>query len=509
MGWSTLRAASAPTRPRWSSPAVHTRLHERDQGHSKHSASAGPSPPPTPAWLKCARGSVSASSGERVGGCHRRSPAIVDALVPANGLASRQTRNWRFRVVWWFLAALRGDAPRGRSPSRTDRASAFCVREVLEVLMTTGTIKKVVADRGFGFISAEDDEGILLPSRRPRLPRSISTALSAASASSSSRAEPQGPARQQRALRLAVSSGPPPAGRSSDLRTAVAPSRPPRPPDSGTCPLPERLSERPSRLRTGVRRSIERTYVIVTDRVRFQLSAAPVRHRDVHPRPGGRDGRPRDRRPAPTRARHAVPPRGPSPDPPRRARRLRRDRRGARRLRRGRLDPARLRHLGRRRRRVRLRLRAAPSRSRPSPRSTPILADADATTSATILVGPGRERRRDGRDVQVGGARARERLRRRPARLDVIPHGVPDLPLGRARRDQGVARPRRARRDPELRPAGSRPRATSSCSRRCRRSSPRTRTSATSSSARRTRTCSGATARRIATRWSPGSSGSR
>ena len=34
----------------------------------------------------------------------------------------------------------------------------FCVREVLEVLMATGTIKKVVADRGFGFISAEDEK---------------------------------------------------------------------------------------------------------------------------------------------------------------------------------------------------------------------------------------------------------------------------------------------------------------------------------------------------------------
>ncbi len=30
------------------------------------------------------------------------------------------------------------------------------VREVLEVTMTTGTIKKVVADRGFGFIAASD-----------------------------------------------------------------------------------------------------------------------------------------------------------------------------------------------------------------------------------------------------------------------------------------------------------------------------------------------------------------
>jgi CspA family cold shock protein len=34
--------------------------------------------------------------------------------------------------------------------------SAIPVREVLEVIMTTGTIKKVVADRGFGFIAAED-----------------------------------------------------------------------------------------------------------------------------------------------------------------------------------------------------------------------------------------------------------------------------------------------------------------------------------------------------------------
>ncbi|TAK01262.1 MAG: cold shock domain-containing protein [Chloroflexota bacterium] len=42
-------------------------------------------------------------------------------------------------------------------PSRTDRAtcrSLFGKR--LEVPVTTGTIKKVVADRGFGFIAAED-----------------------------------------------------------------------------------------------------------------------------------------------------------------------------------------------------------------------------------------------------------------------------------------------------------------------------------------------------------------
>jgi CspA family cold shock protein len=33
---------------------------------------------------------------------------------------------------------------------------AVPVREALEVIMATGTIKKVVADRGFGFITAED-----------------------------------------------------------------------------------------------------------------------------------------------------------------------------------------------------------------------------------------------------------------------------------------------------------------------------------------------------------------
>jgi len=34
--------------------------------------------------------------------------------------------------------------------------SALPVREAQEVNVTTGTIKKVVADRGFGFIAAED-----------------------------------------------------------------------------------------------------------------------------------------------------------------------------------------------------------------------------------------------------------------------------------------------------------------------------------------------------------------
>jgi CspA family cold shock protein len=34
--------------------------------------------------------------------------------------------------------------------------STSLVREVKEVLVTTGTVKKVISDRGFGFITAED-----------------------------------------------------------------------------------------------------------------------------------------------------------------------------------------------------------------------------------------------------------------------------------------------------------------------------------------------------------------
>ena len=42
-------------------------------------------------------------------------------------------------------------------PFRTGRAFCHSVfGKCLEVLVTTGTIKKIVADRGFGFIVAED-----------------------------------------------------------------------------------------------------------------------------------------------------------------------------------------------------------------------------------------------------------------------------------------------------------------------------------------------------------------
>jgi CspA family cold shock protein len=51
-----------------------------------------------------------------------------------------------------FVAMLRVVDPLSE---RTVR-SALPVREALEVFMTTGTIKKVVAERGFGFITAQD-----------------------------------------------------------------------------------------------------------------------------------------------------------------------------------------------------------------------------------------------------------------------------------------------------------------------------------------------------------------
>ena len=42
--------------------------------------------------------------------------------------------------------------------SRTDRALRSLFGKRQEVTVTTGTIKKVVADRGFGFIAAEDEK---------------------------------------------------------------------------------------------------------------------------------------------------------------------------------------------------------------------------------------------------------------------------------------------------------------------------------------------------------------
>jgi len=50
------------------------------------------------------------------------------------------------------------DAPPGRPLFEQTVRAAILVREVLEVILATGTIKKVVSDRGFGFISGEDEK---------------------------------------------------------------------------------------------------------------------------------------------------------------------------------------------------------------------------------------------------------------------------------------------------------------------------------------------------------------
>ena len=42
-------------------------------------------------------------------------------------------------------------------PSRTDALRLFCEKEIGETRVT-GTVKKIVAERGFGFITAEDGQ---------------------------------------------------------------------------------------------------------------------------------------------------------------------------------------------------------------------------------------------------------------------------------------------------------------------------------------------------------------
>ena len=79
--------------------------------------------------------------------------------------------------------------------------------------MTAGTIKKVVADRGFGFISAEDEKEYFF--HRGGLDASLDfdRLVGGEPVEFEIEVQPQGPARQQGALRLADLGGPPPAGR--------------------------------------------------------------------------------------------------------------------------------------------------------------------------------------------------------------------------------------------------------------------------------------------------------
>ena len=92
--------------------------------------------------------------GERAGRSdHRRGPARA-----CRRAGPRAIRGWILRtfVLYGRPPPLWCRSPRGRPPFRTGRAFCLCCSGSLGGLMTTGTIKKVIADRGFGFITAED-----------------------------------------------------------------------------------------------------------------------------------------------------------------------------------------------------------------------------------------------------------------------------------------------------------------------------------------------------------------
>ena len=160
-------------------------------------------------------------------------------------------------------------------PSRTGRASAPRFGKRKDIPMTTGTIKKIVADRGFGFITAEDGKEYFFHHESCR-PRSSSTAWSAASGSRSrSRRPPRDPARTRSARPDGASPSSPVRRRSLRAGSAA--------PSSGTRSAGDRQLEGSSRS---------------AHCVRLHLRAAPMRHRHVHPRPRGGRGTPPGHRPA-------------------------------------------------------------------------------------------------------------------------------------------------------------------------------------------------------------------
>ena len=70
-------------------------------------------------------------------------PSWAAPVCSRRGDTLQPRRNSRRRSVW-------------STPFRTDRSSVDPKFGMQEVPVATGTIKKVVADRGFGFIVAED-----------------------------------------------------------------------------------------------------------------------------------------------------------------------------------------------------------------------------------------------------------------------------------------------------------------------------------------------------------------
>ena len=66
------------------------------------------------------------------------------------------TRRDRTFVLGLRLAATRDEPAWSTYLLEQTVRSSSLVREVKEVFVTTGTVKKVISDRGFGFITAED-----------------------------------------------------------------------------------------------------------------------------------------------------------------------------------------------------------------------------------------------------------------------------------------------------------------------------------------------------------------
>ena len=78
--------------------------------------------------------------------------------------------------------------------------------------MTTGTIKKVVADCGFGFIAAEDEKLYFFHRGGLDAPLDFDRLVGGEPVDFEDRVKPQGPARQQGAVRLARIERPAPVG---------------------------------------------------------------------------------------------------------------------------------------------------------------------------------------------------------------------------------------------------------------------------------------------------------
>ena len=134
--------------------------------------------------------------------------------------------------------------------------------------MTTGTIKKVVADRGFGFIAAEDAKEYFF--HRGGLDSSLDfdRLVGGERVTFEIEAEPQGPARQPGARRLTsrLADGPSSAGRRRPLGEHPERPRSAQPPARATPPGATHRQE-----------SRHRSHSL-----RLHVPAAPLRHRHVH-----------------------------------------------------------------------------------------------------------------------------------------------------------------------------------------------------------------------------------